>query len=385
MKTLFKITVLMLITSYALHAQKQDIYKQSFDASDLNTLVLDLNGFYLEIEESNDNKVHFDYTIEFENYSKKEIEKVLDEIKVNNKIEGNKLEFSASSLGTAGDVVYSVESLYGITFEGDYVTFKEPSDRQWRKSKQYFKDINSSSRGKSLKEYLKNLRGLDGKGNKKKIKPKNIKILRTKFIIKMPARLNLRLMAVNSSIGFKFDVNAQTNINARNTKLKFQNITNTLNNFDIVNGDFRSGEIKGGSYKFNHVGNVQIAEVSNLTIDSEFTTTTLGEIGSNVKIVDFTSKFWIHNFSFDFGDFQMDTEYSEINMFFPEDMKYYIETYGHDTVHYYSELITEIPPSRKNKPSKMMIIGEETNSNKIQINTVHGIVRFGEDFIDVKQ
>jgi hypothetical protein len=30
----------------------------------------------------------------------------------------------------------------------------------------------------------------------------------------------------------------------------------------------------------------------------------------------------------------------------------------------------------------MMIIGKEIATNEIQINTIHGIVRFGEEFID---
>jgi hypothetical protein len=78
----------------------------------------------------------------------------------------------------------------------------------------------------------------------------------------------------------------------------------------------------------------------------------------------------------------MNTEYSEINMFLPEDMEYYIETFGHDTVHYHPDSMTEIPPSRKNKSSRMMIYATSTDSNKIKINTVHGIIRIGQDFID---
>jgi len=383
MKTLFKILALMLITSLQVQSQIKEIFKESFDAANLNNLVLNLEGTYVEIEASEDNKVHFDYTIEFENYSNKEIEKILNAVKPETQIVNDKLEFKSKGNNIASDVTYSIETLYGITFEGDYINFKEPTTRIFRKSKQYFLDINSSSRGKSLKEYLKNLREVDDKGKKRKINSKSVKVLRTKFIIKIPSHINLRIMAVNSSMTFKLDLDSQLNVNARNTSLKFQSIKNPLNNLDIVNGSFRCNTLNGGSYKFNHAEVVQIAEVKNLTIDGEFSTTKIGEVGEHVKIVDFNGKFWLHNFSNNFKDFQMDTEYSEINLFYPEDMKYYIETYGHDTVFYDGNNITKIRPSRKNKYSKMMFIGEETNPNKIKINTTHGIIRFGSDFIEL--
>jgi hypothetical protein len=63
-------------------------------------------------------------------------------------------------------------------------------------------------------------------------------------------------------------------------------------------------------------------------------------------------------------------------------MEYNIETFEHDTFHYWDNRITEIQSSQKNKSSKMMIIGKEIATNEIQINTIHGIVRFGEEFID---
>ncbi|RCW91586.1 hypothetical protein [Winogradskyella arenosi] len=385
MKTLFKITAMMLITSLPVQSQIKDIFKKSYDATNLKNLVLDLEGTFVEIGASDDNKVHFDYTIEFENYSSKEIDKILKVIKPESQIVNDKLEFKSKGNNISGDVTYSIETLYGITFEGDYINFKEPTTKMFRKSKQYFLEINSSSRGKSLKEYLKNLREVDDKGEKRKINSKHVKILRTNFTIKIPSHLNIRLMAVNSNMTFKLDLEGQINVNARNTDLKFQSIQNPLNNFDIVNGSFRSNTLNRGSYRFTHVDEVQIAEIKNLTIDSEFSTTKIGEIGEDVKIVDFNSKFWIHNFSNDFGTFIMNTEYSEINLFYPEEIDYYIETFGHDTFHNVGFTSADVPPSRKNESSKMMVIGEETSPNKIQINSVHGIIRFAEDFIEIEE
>jgi len=383
MKNQFKILLLMLITSWSINAQKHDVYNMSFDAQNIKILDLDLDGTYVGIEESKDDKIYFEYSIEFDNYSKKEIEKQLEDINTSAQIVEDKLIFKTSSTNVLSDVVYSIESLFGITFEGNNISFKEPTNKHWRKSKQYFYSLNDGSKIKSLKEYLKNLKGLDGKGGTKKIEKKNVKTLKTNFIIKLPSDIDLRVVAVNSHLTFKFDLTTQVNINSRNTNLMFMGITNPLNNFDIVNGKFKSNELDGGAYKFNHLSDVQIAEVQNLTIDSEFSTMKIGEVGEHVRIVDFNGKFWIHNFSENFKNFQMDTEYSEINVFYPEDNDFFLTTFGHDTVHYTDNLITKISPSKKNESSKMMIMGKETNLNKIQINAVHGIIRFGKDFIEL--
>ncbi len=382
MKNQFKVLLLMLITSAIGNTQVNEIFKKSYDTTDLASVYLHLNGTYVEFSESEDDKVHFDYTLEFENYSKKEVESKLNEIKIEAIIKDGVLEFKTSGSEAKNDVSYSLEALYGIEFEGDFINFKEKSNRVFRKSKQYFLDINSSSRGKSLKEYLKNLREVDKKGNKKKINTKNVKILRTKFSIKLPSEIKLRVMAENSNLIFKNDINNQLVVNARTTKLKFQNIKNPFNIIDVVNGSFRANFLEGGSYKFTHVDEVQVAQLKKVDVDTEFSNIKVGEIAEKVRIVDFNSKFWFHNFSQNFGEFQMASDYSEINLFFPEKSEYFIETFGYNTVHYWAKLITEIPPSRNKEHSKMMVIGEEDNPNQIKIHVTNGIIRFGEDFID---
>ncbi|WP_461597919.1 hypothetical protein [Winogradskyella sp.] len=385
MKNQFKLLLLMLITSAVTKAQVKEIFKKSYDAKDLESISLRLNGTYVEFSLSEDDKVHFDYTLEFENYPIKEIESKLNEIKTEARIFDGVLEFNTSGSEAKSDISYNLETLYGISFEGDFINFKEETKREFRKSKQYFLAINSSSRGKSLKEYLKNLREVDKKGNKKKINTKNVKILRTKFSIKLPPEIMIRVMAENSNLIFKNDLKNQLMINARTTKLKFQNIQNPFNVLDIVNGNFRANFLEGGSYKFTHVDEVQVAQLKKVDIDTEFSDIKVGEIAEKVRIVDFNSKFWLHNFSESFSEFQMASDYSEINLFFPENSEYVIETFGYNTIHYWGDIITEIPPSRKKEPSKMMVIGEKDNPNKIKINITNGIIRFGEDFIDLDQ
>lgn len=383
MKNQFKILLLMLITSVIGNTQVKEIFKKSYDIKDLKSISLQLNGTYVEFSLSGDDRVHFDYTLEFENYPKKDMENKLDEIKTEAIIKDGVLEFKTSGSEVKNDVSYSLETLNGISFEGDFINFKEKENREFRKSKQYFLAINNSSRGKSLKEFLMKFSEVDKNGNKKKINARNVKILWTKFFIKLPPEIMLRVLAENSNLIFKDDIKNQLVFGARSTKLKFQNIQNPYNVFDVVNGSFRANFLEGGAYKFTHVDEVQVAQFKKVDVDTEFSDISVGEIAENVRIVDFNSKFWFHNFSQNFKEFQMASDYSEINLFFPEKSEYLIETFGYNTVHYWAKLITEIPPSRSKEHSKMMVIGKKENPNKIKIHITNGIVRFGEDFIDI--
>jgi hypothetical protein len=81
----------------------------------------------------------------------------------------------------------------------------------------------------------------------------------------------------------------------------------------------------------------------------------------------------------------MNMQYSELNLFYPE-TDYSLSTYGHTTKHIHDNIIYETPPSRDNKPSKMLVSGDEKNaSNSIDITSEHSIIRLGEDFIDLEQ
>src|SRR5690554_8129104 len=97
MKILLKIMALMLITSSTIYAQKHEVYNKSFDTNTIKTLDLNLDGTYVGIEESKDDKIHFEYSIEFDNYSKKEIEKQLEDINSSAQIVDDKLIFKTSS------------------------------------------------------------------------------------------------------------------------------------------------------------------------------------------------------------------------------------------------------------------------------------------------
>ena len=111
MKTQFKFLALMLITSVLSYGQKHQILKESIAVDKNSSILLNFENVYVAIEESTDGKIHFDYKLEFEGYSKNQIKE---------KIEGLKAEVTHAD----NRVTLDVKSLNQITFR----TFALTSD-----------------------------------------------------------------------------------------------------------------------------------------------------------------------------------------------------------------------------------------------------------------
>lgn len=381
MKIFYKFLIVITFLPLTINSQTHQVYKESFDSKAFETLNLDLKNLYILIEKSDDNKVHFDYTIEFKNYSEKEIKSVLRNASITGTIEYNELKLKSKSDNAVSSSVYSFEN--PITFELNKKHSTQNEKRLYRKSKQFFLNLEYSYEEKA-KNFLKNINEIDDKGKKKKINTKNIKILKTNFIIKVPDHLKYFIITQNSNLNFNIDLLSPVTIRSENSSFKFKKIAHPSNSIHLKKGKLSANTIEGGNYFFDSVKDVKIVEINSVKLKSEFSDLKIGEIGSYVEIEDFNSKFWIHNFKQDFGIFKMKLEYSEINIFYPENSDYTLKTFGHSTKHISKDLNMEIPPRRENVPSQMLKIESVENApNIIDINTEHSIIRFGDDYIDL--
>jgi hypothetical protein len=392
MKNLFRIVFLVFITSTIVYAQKRStiemdekhtIYKENFTTNINTTLVLNLNNTSAQVINSPDDKVYIEYTIEFKNVRKKIKERQLKHLIVSGKKEGDKITYSARMRSSMDDRVYNFEELL-IGRLGE----KSISKDSIRKVVQR-KSLDSVLQDVKLSELFRRNKireALNIKPSQTERRNRSVNnLIVSRMVIKIPKNIDVRATLENSNIVFMDDFYNRATMNVRNSKLRFKSLGNALNIFDCDNGYFNAEVVSGGSYNFANAKEVRIGYLSNSLLNTEFTKIEIGEIGSGNEIVDFNSKFWLYNFSKNFENFNMNTEYSEVNLFYPKSSNYYLETFGHDTVHYRNGVTTEITASQKNKSSKMMLIGKESNPNKIKIDTVHGIIRFGEDFIDVAE
>ena len=133
MKTQFKISLLMLITSVMCYGQRHQILKKSIEVDKNASIVLNFENIYVAIEESTDGKIYFDYKIEFDGYSKKDIQKKLDEVsaEVSNFDNGITLKVKSEKQITFEQYAFKTE--HGIHIDDDL--FDKKSDTVFRKSK----------------------------------------------------------------------------------------------------------------------------------------------------------------------------------------------------------------------------------------------------------
>jgi len=388
MKIQFKIVAFFLIISSFVFAQKEILYSKSFETNTATTVLLILNsGGTIEIEESEDYKFHVEYSIEFENYSTRQKEKLIKEIR-------NRYDIAASMADNHITTSYENKSNRRNAFSMDsymnsrYIRHKKNDSLINHKLKDAFVQemVETKTPKFAFTNVISNSKYLS-EGRKKRAverfgKETNAKRRPVRVKIKIPKNLNVTINSKYTKVILKGNLKNQFSIRCNGGRLFADRFENKTNVIKVKDGIIIMESMSGGELSLINSRQALLGTLDNLKLDSEFSKIEIGEIESNVEITDFTSKFIVHNFSSSFNSFKMNTEYSEVNMFLPKNMSYYVETFGNDTVHYKNGIPTEITPSGKNEPSKMMTIGKVTNPNKIKINTTHGIIRLGEDSID---
>lgn len=384
MKAFYKILLVIAFLPLNINSQTYQVFKKSFDTETFETLNLDLENSHLLIEKSEDDKVHFSLTMEFQNYSKKEIESALEDANISTKVDNRQLILKTRSDNLMSRSVLSVENSLILESSKDKNT--PINTKKYRESKQHILSLVNTSRKDNLKKFLDRFKEIDDGGKKKKINTSKVKVVKTNFTIKVPDKLSYTIKAKYSNINFDLDIYSPISLNSENSSFKFREIANDSNSVSIKNGKFSARMIEGGSYFFDSVKDIKLVEIDSIKVKSEFSDFEIGQIGNNVQIEDFNGKFWIHNFKQDFGLFKMKLEYSEVNLFYPENSEYSLTTFGHTTKHITNLKSFEIPPKRENTPTKMLVMESGKNAtNKIDINAEHSIIRLGEDYIDLSK
>ena len=133
MKNQFKMVLLMLIISAISNAQRHQILKKSEEVSNDASVILNFENVYVAIEESTDGKMHIDYLMEFEGFSKKEIQKKLDQVTANLTHSDQHITLNVKSEQQITFASYELKGDHGLYIEGDFLGTK--NDSVIRKSK----------------------------------------------------------------------------------------------------------------------------------------------------------------------------------------------------------------------------------------------------------
>jgi len=358
-------------------AQKYTPYQKSYDSDKNTTLHLNLKNTTIGIERSDDGKIHFEYSLEFKNYSKKGINEIIDGIHVESAKVQNNIKLNATSISKLYKVGYAFKTNKKFVFESDISIKPKPSEKkEYRKSKDsILTEINDKGIS-GLNNLLKKFKIRDKEGKKRKVNTKNVQIKRSMFTIKVPPFVNIIIKGKDSHITFLDNSRSKTSVKLDGGFLRTKSINNQENNISISNAVFEATEISGGTYILNNVSKCLIGQASNLTLEAEVSKVEIGEVSSNLKIKDFNSEFYFYDFSSNFKPFDFKSEYSKVHFFEPE-LGYVLKVFGKNTVFHIGDIETKVGPKKDDNIMDLMLKIKRRpkmrSSGDFDFEMIHGI------------
>ncbi len=308
--SLYKITAVFALFISVVTAQTKTVYQKTFPTTENTKLNLDLTNASVFLETSPNDEVQIDFSLEFKNYSKEEVQKILDGIRVDARTQGGNIDFRTASKTKLSRVSYALNSKDGFVLDSDDWWGKGGGPKNPHKTKEgVLKEIRKNDGVGSFFEKMKIL-GEDGK--KRPVDLKNVQTIKSKFVIKIPKDLCFQLQGKETQV-FVLDeltqradivifnglfraknmLNKDSRLSARDTNVYVENISvKNLSLDDVSKGIFGSIEHTNCMFKGSKVE--------------------LGYIGQEVSIRDYNSKIFFYNFDENFEDLVFKGEYTEL-------------------------------------------------------------------------
>ncbi|WP_178984608.1 hypothetical protein [Winogradskyella helgolandensis] len=384
MKVRYNFLALMLIISVMLNAQQHKIHSESFTTDKTTTAIFNLENVTVALEESIDGKVHVDYIMEFDGYSKKEINSFLDEIKVEVGKFDNHITLTASSENKVSIETYEFKTTDAITINQSF--FEPKKDSISRKSldglRLEIEQDNHSVQRNSLKYINDRFKKVDKNGKVSDFKKGGVKMMRSRFIIKIPPYLKLTINAKESGLYIRHHLRNEFTGTLIGGTLKTKEISNPYNKLKIENATMEALAIDGGDFEFINLKNSKIGSIQNTKITSEFSKVEIGEIRKNTTITDFNSEYYFYNWAKDFKRFNLYSEYSKIHFFYPQ-LDFSLNVIGNNTKSSLgNSVVINMQPTSNEEKYTMMTTnpkGKSEFSGAIYFDIVHGII-YSYDF-----
>lgn len=393
MKQLYKVLLLLIITTVSLQAQQEKVFSKVFETDKNTTAIFNLEYDTVVIEISNDNKIHFNCKAEFANYSKKEMDSMLKNYNIEATMFENNVTLRAVNKNLGGYIVDEPYQAIILNHMSELSTKNAEAEKNSHESNNLKKskdliieEINKNNGYKSIDEFLIFFKSIDKKG--KDITKKNVKAFQTHFVIKLPPYVKLNINGIGANITFKDDVKNELFIDLDRGFFKAKTLSNPHNKIKTnYLTRFKVEEINGGDYILNNIQTGKIGSIKDAKITSEFSKIKVGEIQNNVTITDYNSVYWFYNWSKDFTRFDLFSEYSKIHYFYPE-TNYSLKVVGNNTVNHIDKVKIEMQPTKNGEKFRMMerkATGKGAFSGVINFDIVHGIIySYNDTFIPNK-
>lgn len=386
MKIAFRFLLPLIVISTTI-AQKKVVYQETISTSDISTLTLNSKKTFIQVKSSSDNNIHINFSIEFFNHKKKEVDRILEEINTEELKRDKNYIFSVSSKDKLGRVVYQIDSEFGLFLDDKTFESGDGKKRRFRKTKD---DLAQLITHKAQQEkMLLMLKKYNESGELEDINLEDEKSFRVSFIVEVPSHIDLKINLVEADLDILNNITQPLQLLAKKSNVSTLNLNNKKNKISLKDGTFKTMNINNGTYKFDGLTKVIIAEISDALIESEFSDISIGEMTSPIEIRDFNSEFWFYDLVPSLEQYHFFGEYSKINVYYPtNDVDYKVSTIGFNTAHYLENMRTDIPPNRENKMTKMLVAQKDNSETErfvdFEIEIKHGIVRFGRDFIEIR-
>jgi len=384
MKQYFKSMLVLLVTVNMLSAQREVVFTKSFETNQTTSAIFNLSNTSIIIEASKDEQLHFDFALEFKGYSKNEIREQLAGIAIEATKFDNHITLMANSVSKIGNISYTLATSDELVLKFNAEATKK--QEIYRKSKDaIISEINAEGfTGSSMpSDYVdRHFKVKTKNGELKNITDENVKIIKSYFVIKIPASLKLNINATESQIRFKSDVYNELAVFLNRGDFSAALLSNPYNSIKIENAGFKAHILVGGTYDFNTVSRALIGSLENVNLNSEFSKLELGEVGKQVKINDYNSEYWFYNWSSDFKRFDLRSEYSKIHLFFPETNDFRFKVVGNNTINHLNNVSINMQPTSKGEKFNMMERkpnGKSEFAGEIYFDIVHGIIYSHDD------
>lgn len=316
------------ITSISIAQTKEVILKKSYKVDESTALEIDIDNASIVFEESNDNKIHFDYFILFNEDSEKAQFKVFNGVDASSSKINNKVKLIVKNSMYLGEL-YSLDvgmEAYKKHIKDIFSSINK-NQFEYKSKDSVLKEI-SFSKGSYTDDYFKKLKI----ENPNKNWGKSASKFKQYFTIKVPKHVKIKLKSLHSIVDFNYDLEQTFILNSFKTHFKFKNILAKENRIIASNGIFQAKEIHNGRIEFLDMYKVVIGEISNMSIATETSRIQIGEVGKSVDFNDFNSKLYLYNFSKNFTKFNLTGDYSELNFYKVVENNFSMDISGHNTV-----------------------------------------------------
>ncbi|AQS94602.1 hypothetical protein BXQ17_11205 [Polaribacter sp. BM10] len=363
--------IFLSITSITLAQKKELVLKESYNVDNYTTLDIDIDNVSIVFEESNDNKIHFDYFILFDEDSKKTQFKVFNGLNASSVKTDNTVKLNVKNSMYLGEL-YSLDiglEAYKKYIRDIFSTIKK-NQYQYKSKDSLLKEI-GFSKGSYVDDYFKKLKI----ENPNKDWGKSVRKFKQYFAIKVPKYVKIKIKTLHSKIEFKYDIEKSFILNSFKTHLKFKKILGKENRIIASNGIFQAEEINNGRIEFLDMNKVVIGEVSNMSIATETSKIQIGEVGKNVDFNDFNSKLYLYNFSKNFTKFNLKGDYSKLSFYKVVETNFSMDISGHNTVLNMNEIKASFGVNKEEKLIK--ILQKKRNENVPFLGNIEVVLKNG--------